>query len=56
MELVSFMPQPLYAWEKKTQGTHCTEGWVGQRASLGIMQEEKISCPYQELNSDSLIV
>jgi hypothetical protein len=36
--------------------THCTEGWVDPKASLDVMEKGKISCPYQESNSDSQVL
>jgi hypothetical protein len=36
-------------------GTHCTGGRVGPRDRLNVMEKRKISCPYQESNSDSSV-
>jgi hypothetical protein len=41
--VVSIMPQPLYPWERL--GTHCTQGWVGPRASLDMCEK---SCPHRD--------
>jgi hypothetical protein len=53
--MVSFMPLLLYPWGNSL-GTHYIVGWVGPRISLGIIEKKKISCFYQELNPDSLVI
>ena len=42
------IPATLSLW--KSPITHCKGGWMGLRASLDGVGEEKISCPYPDLN------
>jgi hypothetical protein len=42
--------------EETAPGTHYIQGWVGPRAGLDVMEKRKISCPYQELNPDLMVI
>jgi hypothetical protein len=37
--VVSITPRPLYRRERP--GTHCTGGWVGPRAGLGVCEKSR---------------
>jgi hypothetical protein len=50
--VVSFMPWPLYSWEKNTHH-EMNRRLVGPTPSLGIRVGEKKSCPCQELNPET---
>jgi hypothetical protein len=41
--VVSTTPRPLYSREKP--GTHCTGGWLGTRAGLGVCEKSR---PYRD--------
>jgi hypothetical protein len=43
MELHASCPCHFTPWET-AHSTHCTEGWVGSRTGLKIMEKRKISC------------
>jgi hypothetical protein len=36
----------------KEHGTHQIGGWIDSRTSLDLFEEEKISCPFQESNTN----
>jgi hypothetical protein len=46
MVVVTVTPQPRFTPRERTPspGTHCTEDWVGCRASLDTEVRGKISC------------
>jgi hypothetical protein len=53
--VVSTTPQPLYPRERP--GTHCTGGWVGHRADLGVCENSRpseIRFPDRPARSQSL--
>ena len=39
---------PVALCSKKNTGTYWPEGKVGPRAVLGILEKDKISCPYRD--------
>jgi hypothetical protein len=52
--MASFTSLLCYPWET-APGTHWTGGCVGPRAGVDTVEKRKISCPYQESNSVSLV-
>jgi hypothetical protein len=48
MELVSFIPRPLYPQGK----THWIGGWVGPRDGLDAVVKRKIPSTYRDSNPD----
>jgi hypothetical protein len=54
MEVVSFMPQPLYT-KGKNLSTHWIGGWVDPGAGLDNVEKRKFSTP-PDLNSNPSVV
>jgi hypothetical protein len=53
--VASFTALPCYPWET-APGTHWTGGWMGPRAGVDIMEKRRVSFPYWESDSGSLVV
>jgi hypothetical protein len=45
-----------FSAEETGPGTHPTEGTVGPRAGLDVVEKRNISCPYRESNPDLLVI